>query len=231
MRGERWTTAEAIARLRQWIQEGRTIAGVDEAGRGPIAGPVIAAAILSPPYGTRSGGRGTRFHELLFSEPSPFCDSKKLLPKERERLFRLLRKSGAVFAVGKASPAEIDRLNIRQATALAMRRALQKLIAYPSSLISRLDLALVDGDDLGDLGVPCLFVIEGDAVCPLISAASIVAKVARDKLMVTYDRRYPEYGFAQHKGYLTKQHLDALRRFGPCPIHRKSFAPVQACLE
>jgi ribonuclease HII len=220
-----------MQRLREWMEQGMVIAGIDEAGRGPLAGPVVAAAILLTAQGARGTGQGARLHELLFAEPPLFRDSKQLSSERREQLFRLLCQSGALFAVGKASPAEIDRLNIRQATLLAMRRALTNLTSRQSPIASRLDLVLVDGDCLGDLGVPTLFIVDGDEVCPLISAASIIAKVVRDRLMLAYDRRYPQYGFAQHKGYPTKQHLAALRQFGPCPIHRKSFAHVGKLLE
>ena len=201
-----------MVRLRQMVEMGLTIIGVDEAGRGPLAGPVVAAAVVLP-------------HEILLAEPSPFQDSKKLSPQEREELFHLLRQCGAKFAIGKASPEEIDRLNIRQATLLAMKRAVKNLIRRHR--ISQIDLALVDGDRLGDLGVPSLFIVDGDEVCPLISAASIVAKVARDRLMIAYDKRYPHYGFAKHKGYPTREHIEAIRKFGPCPIHRLSFSPVK----
>jgi ribonuclease HII len=231
MRGERWTPEEARKRLQQWLAMGWTLVGIDEAGRGPLAGPVVAAALLLTAQGARGTGQGARLHELLFAEPPLFRDSKQLSSERREQLFRLLCQSGALFAVGKASPAEIDRLNIRQATLLAMRRALTNLTSRQSPIASRLDLVLVDGNHLGDLGVPTLFIVDGDEICPLISAASIIAKVVRDRLMVAYDRRYPQYGFAQHKGYPTRQHLAALRQFGPCPIHRKSFAPVGNLLE
>jgi ribonuclease HII len=231
MRGERWTPEEARERLQRWLARGWTLVGIDEAGRGPLAGPVVAAAILLTAQGARGTGQGARLHELLFAEPPLFRDSKQLSPERREQLFRLLCQSGALFAVGKASPAEIDHLNIRQATLLAMRRALTNLTSRQSPIASRLDLVLVDGNHLGDLGVPTLFIVDGDEICPLISAASIIAKVVRDRLMLAYDRRYPQYGFAQHKGYPTRQHLAALRQFGPCPIHRKSFAPVGNLLE
>ncbi|MCX7968644.1 MAG: ribonuclease HII, partial [Armatimonadetes bacterium] len=112
-----------------------------------------------------------------------------------------------------------------QATALAMRRAVANLSKRIEP--TKVDLALVDGDNLGDLGVPCQFVVDGDATCPLISAASIVAKVVRDRLMVAYDRRYPQYGFAKHKGYPTREHIEAIRKFGICPIHRRSFSPIK----
>ena len=212
VKGERWTHEFAILKLRQWAEAGLTVIGVDEAGRGPLAGPVVAAAVMLPP-------------NLVLAEPSPFRDSKQLTPEEREEIFNMLLQSEAVFAVGKASPQEIDRLNIRQATALAMKRAIANLSRRISP--AKVDLALVDGDDLGDLGVPCKFVIDGDSTCPLISAASIVAKVLRDRLMVAYDKRYPQYGFAKHKGYPTREHIEAIKRFGICPIHRKSFSPIK----
>jgi len=212
VRGEKWTREAAIVRLKQLTEMGLTVVGVDEAGRGPLAGPVVAAAVFLP-------------HEVLLAESSLFQDSKKLSPQEREELFRLLRQCGAKFAIGKASPQEIDSLNIRQATLLAMKRAVENLIRRHR--ISQIDLALVDGDRLGDLGIPSLFIVDGDEVCPLISAASIVAKVIRDRLMVAYDKRYPQYGFAKHKGYPTREHIEAIRKFGPCPIHRLSFSPVK----
>jgi len=212
VRGEKWTREAAIVRLKQLTEMGLTVVGVDEAGRGPLAGPVVAAAVFLP-------------HEVLLAEASLFQDSKKLSPQEREELFRLLRQCGAKFAIGKASPQEIDSLNIRQATLLAMKRAVENLIRRHR--ISQIDLALVDGDRLGDLGIPSLFIVDGDEVCPLISAASIVAKVIRDRLMVAYDKRYPQYGFAKHKGYPTREHIEAIRKFGPCPIHRLSFSPVK----
>ncbi len=216
MRGERWQFEALMAQMREWVRIGWTVAGVDEAGRGPLAGPVVAAAVVLP-------------SALLLADPPLFQDSKQLNPEERERLFRLLRQEGAFFAVGQATPEEIDRLNIRQATALAMRRALAGLRKrYP---FLQVDLVLVDGDALGDLGVLAWFLVDGDAVCPLISAASIIAKVVRDRIMIAYDRRYPQYGFAQHKGYPTRQHLAALQQFGPCPIHRRTYAPVQKWVE
>ena len=209
---EKWTREVAILRLRQLTEMGLTVVGVDEAGRGPLAGPVVAAAVVLP-------------SEVLLAEPSPFQDSKKLSPQEREELFRLLRQCDAKFAIGKASPQEIDILNIRQATLLAMKRAIVNLVRRYR--LTQIDLALVDGDKLGDLGVPSLFIVDGDEVCPLISAASIVAKVVRDRLMIAYDKRYPHYGFAKHKGYPTREHIEAIRKFGPCPIHRLSFSPVK----
>lgn len=212
VRGERWTYESAVLKLRQWIEAGLIVIGVDEAGRGPLAGPVVAAAVMLPT-------------ELLFVEPSPFRDSKQLLPREREEIFNLLLRSKAVFAIGKVTPDEIDQLNIRRATALSMRRAIANLCRR--IVPAKVDLALVDGDNLGDLGVPCRFVIDGDSTCPVISAASIVAKVVRDRLMVAYDKRYPQYGFAKHKGYPTREHIEAIKKFGLCPIHRRSFSPIK----
>ncbi len=209
---EKWTREVVIVKLRQLMEMGLTVVGVDEVGRGPLAGPVVAAAVFLPP-------------EVLLAEPSPFQDSKKLSPQEREELFRLLRQCGAKFAIGKASPQEIDSINIRQATLLAMKRAIGNLVSHHR--LPQIDLVLVDGDRLGDLGIPSLFIVDGDEVCPLISAASIVAKVLRDRLMVAYDKRYPQYGFAKHKGYPTREHIEAIRKFGPCPIHRLSFSPVK----
>lgn len=212
VRGERWTYESAVLKLRKWIEAGLTVIGVDEAGRGPLAGPVVAAAVMLP-------------KELLLAEPPPFRDSKQLFPKEREEIFNLLLRSKAVFTIGKATPDEIDQLNIRQATALAMRRAIANLRRRIAP--AKVDLALVDGDNLGDLGVPCQFVIDGDSTCPIISAASIVAKVVRDRLMVAYDKLYPQYGFAKHKGYPTREHIEAIKKFGVCPIHRRSFSPIK----
>ncbi|MCS7191614.1 MAG: ribonuclease HII [Armatimonadetes bacterium] len=212
IRGERWTQETALFRLKEWTKMGLTVIGIDEAGRGPLAGPVVAAAVLLP-------------YELLFAEPKIFRDSKQLKPEEREKFFHLLLKqSDAKFGIGKATNAEIDSLNIRQASALAMKRAIANLKHRFPSL--QVDLALVDGDYLGDLGIPCHFILDGDEVCPIISAASIVAKFVRDKLMIAYDKRYPQYGFAKHKGYPTREHIEALRKFGPCPIHRLTFSPV-----
>lgn len=213
---ERWTRETVMERLKLWVEMGLTLVGVDEVGRGPLAGPVIAAAVVLPPG-------------ILLTEPSPFQDSKKLSAQEREALFHLIRQWGAKFAVGKATPEEIDRLNIRRATLLAMKRAIESLLRrFPSTQI---DLALVDGDKLGDLGVPCHFIVKGDEICPLVSAASIVAKFVRDRIMVAYDKRYPQYGFAENKGYPTREHIEAIRQFGPCPIHRLSFSPLKEALQ
>lgn len=183
------------------------VAGVDEAGRGPLAGPVVAAAVV---LDRRRRIRGLK-------------DSKKLQPAERIRLAREIRRKALAFALGYASPAEIDEINILQATLRAMERAVQRLSVVP-------DLVRIDGNQLPRFdGVETTFllepVIDGDAKVPAISAASILAKVCRDRLMSRWHRRYPEYGFVRHKGYATGEHLAAIARHGPCPIHRMSFAP------
>lgn len=185
------------------------IAGVDEAGRGPLAGPVIAAAVILDP-----------------THPIPgLADSKQLSSLRREQLAAEIRAHALSWALGRADVAEIDRINILQASLLAMRRAVESLTIAP-------DQALVDGKHcpLG-LACPCQAIVKGDATIPAISAASILAKVARDAELCELHDRYPAYGFARHKGYPTLAHRDALRRLGPCPEHRRSFAPVAAVLQ
>lgn len=179
------------------------VAGVDEAGRGPLAGPVVAAAVIlddqNPIYG--------------------LADSKKLTVRQRERLFDEIRARALCTAIGRASVEEIDTLNILQATLLAMRRAVQGLRLKPG-------LVLVDGNQLPRLDVRAEAIVKGDSKVAAISAASILAKVHRDRWCVEYDAQYPDYGFARHKGYGTAFHLTALRQLGPCPQHRRTFAPV-----
>jgi ribonuclease HII len=179
------------------------IAGVDEAGRGPLAGPVFAAAVILDP---RHPVRGLK-------------DSKLLLPERREELAVRIRARAIAWAVASADVEEIDRINILQATLLAMRRAVEALSVLPEEV-------LVDGNQCPALGCPVRAIVKGDRDVKAISAASILAKTARDALLVELDGRYPGYGFAQHKGYGTPEHLAALERQGPCPIHRRSFAPV-----
>ncbi len=184
-----------------------TIAGVDEAGRGPLAGPVVAAAVILDP------GR-----------PIPgLADSKALSPARREELARLIRMNALDWALGRAEVEEIDRINILRASLLAMQRAVAALTLAPS-------LVLVDGNRVPELACPARAIVKGDATHPAISAASILAKVVRDEEMCELDRHYPGYGFARHKGYPTPEHLEALRRLGACPIHRRTYAPVQARL-
>lgn len=184
------------------------IAGVDEAGRGPLAGPVVAAAVILDPARPIVG----------------LADSKQLSPARREALAVLIRERALDWAVGLADVEEIDRLNILQASLLAMRRAVQKLRPAPQ-------LALVDGNRAPWLPCAVRTIVGGDASVPAISAASILAKVHRDRIMVALDERYPGYGFARHKGYPTVEHLAALERVGVTPLHRTSFAPVRRCLK
>ena len=184
----------------------RTIAGIDEAGRGPLAGPVVAAAVVLKP--------DSRFDGLT--------DSKKLSATARERLFAEITETALAFGIGKAEPDEIDRVNILQASLLAMRRAFQAMNVV-------VDEVWVDGNQDPDIPAPTFTLVGGDAKMPAISAASILAKVTRDRLMVDYAKTYPAYGFERHKGYPTALHMQCLREYGPCAIHRKSFAPVRAC--
>ena len=185
------------------------VAGVDEAGRGPLAGPVYAAAVILHPARV----------------PDGLDDSKRLTEAAREALEPVIQQRARSWAVAWASTEEIDRLNILQASLLAMRRALWLLHVTPT-------LALVDGNRC-PTDLPCVAraLVGGDALEPAISAASILAKVARDREMRRLDAEHPQYGFARHKGYGTREHLAALARHGPCAIHRRSFAPVRALLE
>ena len=184
------------------------VAGVDEAGRGPLAGPVIAAAVILDP--------DRPIHGL--------ADSKKLSPARREQLAIDIRAKALAWAIGRAEVAEIDRINILQASLLAMQRAIAALSIAPERV-------LVDGNYCpAGLACPCQAIVKGDATVAAISAASILAKVARDAELLQLHEIYPHYGFARHKGYPTAVHRAALRHYGPCPEHRRSFAPVAAAL-
>jgi len=180
------------------------VAGVDEVGRGPLAGPVVAAAVILDPERLIEG----------------LDDSKKLTEARREVLADLVRDQALAWSLGRAEVEEIDRLNILQASLLAMRRAV--LALDPGA-----DHALVDGNQCPRLPCTSEPVVGGDGTVPAIGAASILAKVARDREMVEWEAEYPEYGFARHKGYGTREHLEALRQHGPTPLHRRSFAPVR----
>ena len=181
------------------------IAGVDEAGRGPLAGPVVAAAVILPP-------------EEEFD--LPVNDSKALDEAFREELGERLRSDPrVVWAVAERSAGAIDRINILRATHEAMREAVMSLKVHPN-------MAFVDGLKVRDFPVEARFIVKGDAQSASVAAASIIAKTHRDHLMMELDKVYPGYGFAQHKGYGTAQHLEALRKLGPCPEHRKTFGPV-----
>ena len=183
------------------------VAGVDEAGRGPLAGPVVAAAVI-----------------LDDLKPIPgLADSKTLSARQRERLSEAIHARALCFSVAQASVEEIDQLNILQATLLAMRRAVMGLRLKPNKV-------LVDGNRLPTLEIMAEAVVQGDRKVPAISAASILAKVARDRWCLEIDAEYPAYGFAAHKGYGTAQHLEALKRHGATPWHRRSFSPVAQVL-
>ncbi len=184
------------------------VAGVDEAGRGPLAGPVLIAAVVLDPGRPIAG----------------LDDSKRLSARTRERLYDLIVARASAWAVVRVEAAEIDRINILNATLAGMAHALAALSPPPT-------LALIDGNRLPrSLPCPARAIVHGDALEPAISAASILAKVTRDRILTDYEARWPGYGFAQHKGYPVPAHLAALRRLGPCPEHRRSFAPVRACL-
>lgn len=185
------------------------VAGVDEAGRGPLAGSVFAAAVILDPHKPIEG----------------LNDSKKLTARRREVLFDLIQERALAFCIAEASAQEIDRINILQASLLAMQRAVAGLVHAPA-------LVLVDGNRAPVFACPARAIVGGDALEPSISAASILAKVARDRTLIDLHQAYPHYGFDRHKGYPTADHLAALAEHGPCPEHRRSFAPVRrACSE
>jgi len=190
-----------------WDQPG-LVAGVDEAGRGPLAGPVVAAAVILDELKPIKG----------------LADSKVLTARRREKLFDEIRAKALCCAIASASVEEIDRLNILQATLLAMQRAVEALRLPPHRVV-------VDGNRVPRLKMPVAAVVKGDAKVAAISAASILAKVQRDRLCRELHERYPDYGFAGHKGYPTAEHLEALQRLGPCQAHRRSYAPVRAAME
>jgi len=190
-----------------YLQEHGCIAGVDEVGCGPLAGPVVAAAVILP-------------------DPCKIPllnDSKQLSSEKREAIYALIQRFALAIGVGVIESDEIDRVNIRQAGFAAMRLALRSLVVEPRHV-------LVDGFRIPRGPILQTAIIEGDAKSAHIAAASIIAKVTRDAIMVTWDRRFPDYGFRNHKGYGTPEHLAALKRFGPTPIHRRSFAPVRAAM-
>lgn len=189
------------------VPQAGLIAGVDEVGRGPLCGPVIAAAVILDPLRPIEGLK----------------DSKRLSEARREMLAAQVREHALAWCIARADVEEIDHLNILHATMLAMQRAVTGLTVQP-------ELALVDGNRCPQLAVPCQALVKGDDRVPAIAAASILAKVARDREMLELDVRYPGYGIASHKGYPTKQHMQALAELGATPIHRKSFRPVREAL-
>ena len=181
--------------------EGYTaVCGTDEAGRGPLCGPVVAAAVILP--------RDIEIEGLN--------DSKKLTEKKREKLFDVIKEKAVAYAIAEASPAEIDEINILNASMLAMRRAIE-------ALQTKADFALIDGNCSRGFDIPTQTIVKGDSISSSIAAASILAKVTRDRQCAELDKLYPEYGIAKHKGYPTKDHMDAVRKYGPAPIYRMSF--------
>ena len=180
------------------------IAGVDEVGRGPLVGAVVTAAVILDPNNPIEG----------------LGDSKKLSEKKRLLLAQEIKQKALAWSLGRAEPAEIDELNILHATMLAMQRAIKSLKIRPH-------FVLVDGNRIPELDIPAQAIVKGDSLVPEISAASILAKVARDAEMMALDKQFPQYAFAQHKGYPTKLHLEKLAEFGVLPQHRRSFAPVR----
>jgi len=188
------------------------ICGVDEAGRGPLVGAVVAGAVVLDPQNPIEGLK----------------DSKKLTPAKREFLYEQIMEKAKAWGVGEASPAEIDEINILQATMLAMRRAIEDLTTrlgvWP-------DKALIDGNRCPELPIAAEAIVKGDAKEPAISAASIIAKVTRDRQMMSLHELHPQYGFAQHMGYPTEAHFAALKQYGACDQHRRSFSPVRKVLE
>ena len=184
------------------------LAGVDEVGRGPLAGPVVTAAVILSPDDPYLG---------------QYRDSKRVAEKKRLRLYHHIRKHAVAYSVTMASIEEIDQLNILHATMLSMRRSVEGLAVVPSKV-------QVDGNRVPDLRVPAEAIIGGDDLVQEIAAASIIAKVVRDRLMQRMDSQFPGYSFSKHKGYGTKVHMDALRELGPCPVHRTSFAPIAKLL-
>jgi ribonuclease HII len=183
------------------------VAGIDEVGLGPLAGPAVAAAVVLP-IGARLSG---------------LDDSKKLTHQQREALDRAIRRRAVAFGIGAAGPEVIDAQGLIRARQIAMTNAVRALAV-------RAEYLLVDAWDVPDLPLPQMCVVKGDATCASIMAASVVAKVHRDRLMIDYDRQFPGYGFAEHKGYATRAHQRALRELGPSPIHRMSWAPIRAVL-
>lgn len=189
-----------------WEDGLRFIAGVDEAGRGPLAGPVVAAAVVFP-------------KSLFARDSNPIADvkdSKKLTQKKRIQVFELIQKKALSIGVGIVPHDVIDEVNILNATFKAMHKAINRLVPPPDHL-------LIDGPHFPEMGIPYTKIINGDSKSFTIAAASIIAKVIRDNLMAEYDEKYPEYGFAKHKGYGTSAHIAAIKKFGYCEIHRKSF--------
>lgn len=207
MRGQRPTFIEE----KRLVEQGyRYIAGVDEVGRGPLAGPTVAAAVILPP-------------DLEAPWLHLVRDSKRLTSRGRESLFPLIEETAIATGIGYSQPDEIDAHGIAKAVRMAMCSAIENLPQPP-------DFLLIDFLALYDLAIPQKSIVKGDGISVSIACASIIAKVTRDRIMIALDKQYPNYGFARHKGYMTREHTESLRRFGACPAHRKSFAPVREAI-
>ncbi len=208
MRGQQPTLIEE----KMLAQQGyRFVAGVDEVGRGPLAGPTVAAAVILPP-------------DLEAPWLHLVRDSKKLTPKTRESLFPLIDEAAIAVGIGYSPPDVIDSQGIVKAVRMAMCSAIKNLAPPP-------DYLLIDFLTLHELAIPQKSIVKGDGLSVSIACASIIAKVTRDRLMIALDELYPNYGFARHKGYMTREHTESLRRFGACPAHRQSFAPVRGLIQ
>ena len=212
-----------------WGKGFKRVVGLDEAGRGSLAGPVVTAAVLIKKFPISEFLRvETKGKKRYISSPSSFKflnikDSKKLSPKKREEFYKILTKHPNIeWGVGRVSEKVIDKINILEATKLAMIKAIKKLKRKP-------DFLILDGNFTIDLGIPQKPIIKADEKVFSCSAASIIAKVTRDRIMVRYHKKYPQYRFNMHKGYPTKYHCKMIRKYGPCKIHRKTFYPVKTC--
>lgn len=194
--------------IREWRENVRLLCGVDEVGRGALAGPVVAASVILKPFSRILG----------------LDDSKRLSPEKREELFNKIKENAITYAIALTGWNEIDRINIREASFQAMRKAISRLRVYP-------ELVFVDGFKIPGLSIPQKAILRGDSKSASIAAASILAKVTRDRIMETFHLYYPEYNFKTNKGYPTREHIENLKIFGPCPIHRRSYRPVRECIK
>jgi len=220
-----------IEEKKLWKKGFKRVAGLDEAGRGPLSGPVIAAAVIvNTKYKIQNAKLQFKIKNFkLFKE---IKDSKKLTPQKREELYRILTKNSYIeWGVGKVSEKLIDKINIFEATKLAMEKAINNLKSKNQKPKFKIDFLILDGNFKINLPLPQKPIVKADEKVFSCAAASIIAKVTRDRIMQRYDKKFPRYGFLKHKGYSTKFHLKMLKKYGPCRIHRKSFAPVRRTIE
>jgi len=220
-----------IEEKKLWKKGFKRVAGLDEAGRGPLSGPVIAAAVI---VNTKYKIQNTKLQFKIknFKLFKEIKDSKKLTPQKREELYRILTKNSYIeWGVGKVSEKLIDKINIFEATKLAMEKAINNLKSKNQKPKFKIDFLILDGNFKINLPLPQKPIVKADEKVFSCAAASIIAKVTRDRIMQRYDKKFPRYGFLKHKGYPTKFHLKMLKKYGPCRIHRKSFAPVRRTIE